>query len=151
MLPQRAAGSSPLKAHICRDVDEVRLRGGFDQVGPRMVQWNRVNRPSNETVWGRLARTGEIHFFPSPPSLFACPVRPCLCFWHNPIVCTAQTSGLLKQPDQVELNYSKCSPSGVSHFQGPHEHMRHSCETGRNREGVAIWNSFSVLHLVHPI
>lgn len=50
-------------------------------------------------------------------------------------MCAAQTSGLLKQPDQVELSYCKCSPPGVSHFQGPHEHMRHSCETAEKERG----------------
>lgn len=95
----------------------------------------------------------ESHFFLSPPSLSACPVHPCLRFWRNPTVCTAQTSGLLKQPNQVELSYCKCSPSGVSHFQGPHEHMRHSCETGRRKRGGGyikqLWNSsLCVSHLV---
>lgn len=77
----------------------------------------------------------EAHFS-SPPSLSIYPVRPRLGFWRNPTVYTAQTSDLLKQPNQVELSFCKCSLSGVLHFQGPHEHMRHSCETGRIKRGI---------------
>lgn len=107
-------------------------------------------------MWGRGARTGEgggTFFHPPPTSLSACPVRPRLRFWRNPTVCTAQTSGLLKQPYQVELSYCKCSPSGVSHFQGPHEHMRHSCETDRRKRGGGYMkklqnSSLCVSHLV---
>lgn len=29
----------------------------------------------------------------------------------------------------MELRYCNRSPPGVSHFQGPHEHVRPSCET----------------------
>lgn len=78
----------------------------------------------------------EAHFF-SPPLPPCLPVlsASCLRFWRNPTECTTQTSGLLKQPNQVELSYCKCSPSGVSHLQGPHEHMRHSCETDRRKRG----------------
>lgn len=80
-------------------------------------------------------KRAEAHFLLMPPPSSAGPVLLRLCFWRNPTVCAAQTDGLLKQPNQVELSYCKCSPSGVSHFQGPHEHMRHSCETGRRKEG----------------
>lgn len=135
MLPQRAAGSTPLKVGVCEEVDEVRWWGGRltkETHRQYMKTFSRVNRPSNETVWGRGARTGEGGgtFFPLHPPCLPVLSAHVYVFWHNLIVCTAQTSGLLKQPDQVELSYCKCSPSGVSHFQGPHEHMRHSCETG---------------------
>lgn len=76
-----------------------------------------------------------------------------LSFMHffNLFVGDAQTDGLLKWSNQVELSFCKCSPSGVSHFQGPQEHMRHSCETGRRKEKVAIRNSFERVHFVEHI
>lgn len=87
----------------------------------------------------------DIYFFPSPhPIRLSSPP----CFWPNPNVCSAQADGLLKQHNQVELSYCKCSPSGVSHFQGPHEHMRCSCESSwqRKKERVGgykkwLWKS----------
>lgn len=77
----------------------------------------------------------EEHFFLlAPPHLPALSAR-VYVFGVTPLCTLHKTSGLLKQPNQVELSYCKCSPSGVSHIQGPHEHMRHSCET-EEREGV---------------
>lgn len=153
MLPQRAAGSNPLKACACRRADEVGWRGvpPGQPTDETVKLFLRANWPSNEAVWGRGARTGEGGgtFFPLPPSLSACPVCPCLRFWCNPTVRTAQSSGLLKQPNQVELSCCKCSPSGVSHFQGPHEHMRHSCETDRRKRG-GRYVKLQTVHFVHP-
>lgn len=81
--------------------------------GKLTLKWSSVGS-------GCKDRRGWRHI-PPPPS--PCPVRPCLRFWRNPTVCAvcAQTSGLLKQHNQVELSNCKCSPSGVSHYQGPHE------------------------------
>lgn len=108
----------------------------------------KVNWPSNETVRGQGARTGEAHFFPLHPAHLPALSAHVSVFGITPL-CALETGGLLKQPDQVELSYCKCSPSGVSHFQGPQEHMRHSCETGRNKEWVGIWNRFSILCTSH--
>lgn len=112
----------------------------------------RVNWPSNEAVWGRSARTGEgwrVHFF-FPSVCLSCPPMSRF-FWLNPTLCNAHTSALLKQPYQVELSYCKCSPSGVSHFQGPHEHMRHSCETGRRKRGGGYMKQLENISIVHPV
>lgn len=82
----------------------------------------------------------EVHFFSfsTLPACLSCPPV-CTIFGGTPL-CElggkkTKNSGLLKQADQVELRYCKRSPPGVSHFQGPHEHMRHSCETAETERG----------------
>lgn len=86
----------------------------------------------------------EVHFFSSPPFPLACRARPCVrFFFRGTPLCELgekkqpKNSGLLKQADQVELRYCKRSPPGVSHFQGPLEHMKHSCASAET-EGVGV-------------
>lgn len=111
---QQAAG--PLKARACAEVDEFRFWGGWGLALARQA----LRQYSKSAFQGKLTlemkqrgvgvrgggggEGGGAFFPPSPPSSFACLARPRV--WHRSADLAAQTSGLLKQPGQVELSHT---------------------------------------------
>lgn len=136
--------------------DRHTLRGGWnsvgrgsDHAGPQKIHENvfqgKVTLKWNSEGSGCKDRRGWrfIFFLLFHPSRLPVVSARVYDFWRYPIVWAwgeknnkkKTNSGLLKQSDQVELRYCKRSPPGVSHFQGPHEHMRHSCATVETERG----------------